>query len=946
MIDQPSVSQPHPSEDLLIRFSLGNLNQLDQDRVENHLQTCQACLTRLRESSGDDELVSCVRQAHQVDCTQPRGNQSKNSGTDSDCGPSLSESKRYDLKEKIAVGGMGEIWSAHDKLLDRKIALKIVRADIAASTSVCQRFERECRTVAQLQHPGIPPVHDLARLSDGRPFLAMKLIDGKTLRECIDGNADESRRWLMEVFLTVCQTLGYAHNENWVHRDLKPENVMVGEFGETQVMDWGIAENSDRAFNTITDKFVGTPAYMSPEQALGLDCSSRSDVYSLGLMLCEILVSDQASDEPKPIEKIRRVIGAGADRIRELLTESGADPALIDLAISCIEFEPTRRPANAEVLAETLINHQQEVQAKLRRTELERTRQMVRERERRRRKTLYASFAALATTLIAITGLAFFHVHQRRAQTSLIIEQLLGKAANLQEQHRNADDLARPQLSEAIAAAENASDLADQPGLESSRRKCNTLLASLNKDLDRLQHEEQLLLELRKALVYVSERTVDDHFEQRKRSRLNRIADGHFQTLLFLNKPSGSLLSRDPDSDRDDHNELRFSSSRGQGYLPGPGLQLPRRRGRAMPPHSVRAEINDFERTFAFFENVFPFAKRQRDNYETAFSRFGIQPIDSIEQTHVRVQSLRKHVRDQAISGLRLWFLYASDIGDPDRFWLAQVLDVIDRSSQPSKEVLEWRRQVRNAIAQRTPERLFELCDKGSESLDQQPEELVWGLGCFAEHFSDSPNDRFLRLAQVHHPQSYLINRTLALVNRSGGNAHQSVPYLMAALAIVPDQQLYLAYARKHVVQERRQEFNALKKASFKACDYDPKLLFEWADAMSMTRPREFEKALDVFRDAIDTYWMSIDRGFPEPEFAYARIGQLYFEAREYQLALDHLQLAAQCPDVDELCRSELDSAITRVTAEIKDTREPTEIIASRSSLKTDLQSTEESRKD
>src|SRR5262249_30223272 len=144
----------------------------------------------------------------------------------------------------IARGGMGVIFRATDNALGREVAIKVLVERFAPDSGTARRFADEARIAAQLQHPGIPPVHDVGTLPDGRPFLAMKLIKGQTLEELLQARPDVSgeRGRYVAVFEQVCQAVAYAHSRGVIHRDLKPSNVMVGAFGEVQVMDWGLAK--------------------------------------------------------------------------------------------------------------------------------------------------------------------------------------------------------------------------------------------------------------------------------------------------------------------------------------------------------------------------------------------------------------------------------------------------------------------------------------------------------------------------------------------------------------------------------------------------------------------------------------------------------------------------------------------------------------------------------
>jgi serine/threonine protein kinase len=195
---------------------------------------------------------------------------------------------RYELISILGRGGMGVVYLARDTVLDREVALKIVERPSGAA--------HEARILARLEHPGIVPVHDFGELPDGRLFYAMKRVRGDRLDRWMASGRDLAAR--LGVFLRVCEAVAFAHAHGVVHRDLKPENVMVGEFGEVLVLDWGIARELQTADCDV--QIVGTTEYMAPEQARGdADLDHRVDVYALGVML-------QAIAETVPVLAIAR----------------------------------------------------------------------------------------------------------------------------------------------------------------------------------------------------------------------------------------------------------------------------------------------------------------------------------------------------------------------------------------------------------------------------------------------------------------------------------------------------------------------------------------------------------------------------------------------------------------------------------------------------------------
>jgi serine/threonine protein kinase len=175
---------------------------------------------------------------------------------------------RYRLLREIARGGMGVVYEAEDVELRRRVAIKVLATELASRDAV-ERMRAEARVIAQLEHPAIVPLHDAGTLPDGRVFYVMKLVRGRTLAE-----SDHLR-----VFLRVCEAVAFAHARGVIHCDLKPSNVMVGEFGEVLVMDWGVAKSIGE------HAIAGTRGFMPPEQERGEALDATADVFALGAML-------------------------------------------------------------------------------------------------------------------------------------------------------------------------------------------------------------------------------------------------------------------------------------------------------------------------------------------------------------------------------------------------------------------------------------------------------------------------------------------------------------------------------------------------------------------------------------------------------------------------------------------------------------------------------------
>jgi serine/threonine-protein kinase len=220
--------------------------------------------------------------------------------------------ERYDVHELLGRGGMGAVYRATDRLLQRNVALKVLPPELEQQ-DIVRRLEREARVLASLEHPGIVAVHDAGTLGDGRPFYIMRLVRGRRLDEQA---RDEGRGQRLRRFLAVCDAVSFAHSRGVIHRDLKPSNVMVGEFGEVLVLDWGVAKLAGETDlttpgsgpatagdHTADGVAVGTPGYMAPEQASGAReaIDARADVYGLGALLRELLGPDGV---PAPLRAI------------------------------------------------------------------------------------------------------------------------------------------------------------------------------------------------------------------------------------------------------------------------------------------------------------------------------------------------------------------------------------------------------------------------------------------------------------------------------------------------------------------------------------------------------------------------------------------------------------------------------------------------------------------
>lgn len=213
----------------------------------------------------------------------------------------------------LGTGGQGSVWRARDAVLRREVALKRLHGEGPVSAAAETAFLSEARLTALLEHPGIVPIHDVGRAANGTATLVMRRIEGKSLAESLNAADDlDARLVLVPALLRACQTVAFAHQHHVVHRDLKPQNIMLGEFGETYVLDWGLAVLEQAAPEGV----AGSPAYMSPEQALGLAADVRSDVWGLGACLYQVLTGEPPVVGSSLDSTLRRAVAAEVPSVR------------------------------------------------------------------------------------------------------------------------------------------------------------------------------------------------------------------------------------------------------------------------------------------------------------------------------------------------------------------------------------------------------------------------------------------------------------------------------------------------------------------------------------------------------------------------------------------------------------------------------------------------------
>jgi serine/threonine-protein kinase len=425
---------------------------------------------------------------------------------------------RFQVQGEIARGGMGAVLKGRDVDLGRDLAIKVLLESHQGKADVVRRFVEEAQIGGQLQHPGVVPVYELGALPDHRPFFAMKLVKGRTLAALLHERADtvaDLPRFL-GIFEAVCQTVAYAHARGVIHRDLKPSNVMVGSFGEIQVMDWGLAKvlpsggiadegGSRPAQETVivtvrsgsagsgsesqAGSVLGTPAYMAPEQARGEveQIDERADVFGLGAILCEILTGRTPFGGSSREEVLAQAARCDLSDALGRLENCGADAELIEIAGSCLRPELDRRPRTAGEVARRITGYLDGVQHRLKAAELARVEAETKGAEERKRRRLAVALAASVLGLILLGGGGWTYLLRQRTarliSTTRMVSDALAEAERFRGQAQSAPAGDMTKWSEAMAATKRARDLLVQGESDDAlRNRVKVALADLERE--------------------------------------------------------------------------------------------------------------------------------------------------------------------------------------------------------------------------------------------------------------------------------------------------------------------------------------------------------------------------------------------------------------------------------------------------------------------------------
>ena len=840
--------EEHPDDQHLQDYLAGTLLG-PYDSIDKHLESCDRCADRIATlDEPEDELLSRLRES---DSRKGR------SSSEEDLIAFLPVSQRYEIGSHIARGGMGEIRHAADLKLRRGCAVKIMLPKFAGDKSLV-RFFREAQITGSLQHPGIPPVYDVGRLPDDRPFIAMKLIEGQTLKELLDKQKSTYHlQSHLAIFRSVCQTIAYAHAEGVIHCDLKPDNIMVGPFGEVQVMDWGLAKRvfGSQPLDEQTENVspfdhalsrqgsaCGTPGYMSPEQAAGnqLKVRQQSDVFSLGAILYEILQGSRPYRwDTKSGSQPDRAVDITA-AIKTLQTSS-VDESLQSLVATCLAEDPEQRPRDGGCVAELVNAYLLSAQERARMAEAEVQATQIRERETKKRRTQQAWFAGLATVGMLAVAISWLSIQSSINQ-------------RIADQNRTLTSSIKSQLAEANSAmAAATADPLEYSGYEESAQE------SIDQ-AEQLLSESQIKIPSISKLVQQEKRSIQDRMQtltsMRQLASQLREAMAGIESLPVQQQVAVRKRHWEIKNKADSHRTNRFGPS---------------------PPFSIRyvraSDHLDPETP------VFPLSEFRCELLETAFDRYGLAVEHDVQKTCDHITGLPADLQRKVVAAINLWSIYAADAGLKSSKWLQCVVRSLDEEDDISDQSRNWRSEARQAIASRSEKKLSNAYQHAFAVLSQQPPELIYALAKFHYHFVDD-DPKLLKEAHLQYPSNYEINYELAFQATSHGRrSSDTFHHAVAASIERPESAPYLMLARSLFRSGRQSEVARILETASPDTGFQ---LYQWGMLFCKHYQPGVTKLLE---DAIR-------RGHQEPHSVEAILGDWHSEGRRYDRAVQSWRAA------------------------------------------------------
>jgi tetratricopeptide (TPR) repeat protein/tRNA A-37 threonylcarbamoyl transferase component Bud32 len=752
---------------------------------------------------------------------------------------------RYRILRPHARGGLGEVFVAEDTELHREVALKEIRSEHAGNAQSRGRFVLEAEITGGLEHPGIVPIYGLGTYADRRPFYAMRFIKGDNLKEAIrrfhdlspqrqQGRAGERNvafRELLGRFVDVCNAVAYAHSRGILHRDLKPGNVMLGKYGETLVVDWGLAkplasrggESSEAAGDEATlrpssadsdlaatrmGSAIGTPAYMSPEQAAGrLDqLGPASDIFSLGATLYAVLTGRPpfTGEEGEVLRQVQRGDFPAPRRVK-----TDIPPALEAVCVKAMALKPEQRYRTALELAED-IEHwladepvsawPEPVAVRI-------------GRWARQHRPLVSGVAAAVVVAVLAAGVGGFWYQQAQAE----------RHAERVRQHEQA----RQEL-----------DQADK------------LRAALHRELSQEGGVRRLLNE-----------------PARWAGQLKEIQ-------LHLDKAQALLALADPD--QDPKLNLRWQAQEQQRAQDEADLrwavQLDKiRQDRSVEPADLVQLDKIRQDRSVMVEGTFDYAKAAR-LYEQTFAAAGLAVAAHVTPEDLGTRIGRSAIREQWLAALDDW-APAAFVTKDQALW--RRLLAVARSADPDP----WRRQVRAEATWQDGRRVARLADQlraDPAALARQSPQLLDQVGqLLILHKVDAAG--WLRQAQAIHPADFWLNLSLAnaLLKVKPGEA---AGYYRAALAVRP--QSAAAWNGLGLALHDQKKLAEAVNAHGQALKIDPQYAQAWMNlGNALFAQKQLAAALDAYRRAVQ-----IDSQYTK---AWCNLGLALYYQRKLAEAVD-----------------------------------------------------------
>jgi serine/threonine-protein kinase len=258
---------------------------------------------------------------------------------------------RYDILQLVGRGGMGVLYKARDPVLERDVALKMMLVDFSTDPTARERFQREAKAVARLQHRNVVTIHELGE-ADGTPYIVMEFLSGQDLEHLLKGDKQLSLAEKLDIAIQLCDGLGYAHEQGIVHRDIKPGNVRVLEDGTVKILDFGIAKFAAMSSATQTGTIMGTASYMAPEQIMGQPVDGRADLFSAGVLLHELLSGQKPFAGDSPTAVVYQIMHAEPPTVRASLPD--LPEAVEEIVARALKKNPDERYSRASEMSSDL----------------------------------------------------------------------------------------------------------------------------------------------------------------------------------------------------------------------------------------------------------------------------------------------------------------------------------------------------------------------------------------------------------------------------------------------------------------------------------------------------------------------------------------------------------------------------------------------------------------